>query len=171
MRTLSHDSKITSESLTTVGRSGLALGVRKSTPKPDISSIDALKRALLAAKSISYSDPKRGAASGIQFVRIIERLGIAQEVNAKAQLRNPSLPRLDVEIAITQPAEILAEANLDLVGWLPDELQDYEAFTWVAGITGNSKQPEAAKALIQFLVSPTAAAAIKNTGMETSFRQ
>jgi len=163
---LSDQGKIARGTLVTLARSGLALAVRKGAPKPDLSSVEALKRSLLATKSIAYPDPRRGAASGIQFVHIIEKLGIAQEINAKAKLRSPSLPSPEAEIVITQPAEILAEANLDLVGWLPDELQDYDAFTWVAGITANARQPDAAKALIRFLISPSAAAVIKKRGME-----
>jgi len=65
-----------------------------------------------------------------------------------------------------QPMDILATPSYDLVGWLPDELQDYNAFTWAAGVTANAKEPDAAKALIQFLSSSTAAAVIKKRGME-----
>lgn len=162
---LSAQGKIVRGTVVTLARSGLALAVRKNAPRPDISSVDAFKRALLAAESIAYSDPARGAASGIQFRGIIERLDIAQDVNAKAKLRNPALPRHDVELVITQPAEILAEPNLDLVGWLPDELQDYEAFSWAAGVTADAAEPDAAKTLIQFLSSPTAARIIKKGGM------
>ncbi len=166
LEALSEQGKIARASIITLARSGLALAVRKGAPRPDISSVNALKRSLLAAKSIAYPDPTRGAASGILFRGVIERLGIAQEVNAKAKLRNPSLPQIEAEITITQPAEILAEPNLDLVGWLPGELQDYSAFTWAAGVTANAKEPDAAKALIQFLSSPTAAVVIKKRGME-----
>jgi molybdate transport system substrate-binding protein len=157
--------KIVRGTVVTLARSGLALAVRKNAPRPDISSVDAFKRALLAAESIAYSDPARGAASGIQFREVIERLGIAQDVNAKAKFRSPASPRHDVELVITQPSEILAEPNLDLVGWLPDELQDYEAFSWAAGVTADAAEPDAAKQLIQFLSSPTASRIIQKWGM------
>ena len=163
---LSEQGKIARGSIVTLARSGVAVALRKGAPKPDIGSVDALKRSLLAATSIAYPDPTGGGAVGVHFRGVIERLGIAQEVNAKAKLRNPSLARDEVEIVITQAAEILAEPNLDLVGWLPDELQDYNAFTWAAGVTANAKEPDAAKALIQFLSSPTAAVVIKKRGME-----
>lgn len=159
------EGKIVRGTAVTLARSGLALGVRKNAPKPDISSVDAFKRALLAAESIAYPDPGRGAASGIHFRRVIERLGIAQDVNAKAKFRGPASPRHDVELVITQPAEILAEPNLDLVGWLPDELQDYEAFSWTAGVVAGAVEADAAKKLIQFLSSPVAAPILQDRGM------
>jgi len=166
---LSEQGKIARGSMVTLARSGLALAVRKGAPKPDISSIDGLKRALLAAKSIAYPDPTRGAASGVHFLRVIERLDIAQEVNAKATLTSPSVARDGFDILVSQPAAILQWPNLDLVGWLPDELQDYNAFTWTAAVTADAKEPNAAKALIQFLSSPTAAAVIEKRGMKPAF--
>src|SRR2546427_3215610 len=77
---LSEQGKIARGSIVNLARSGLAAAVRQGAPKPDIGSVETLKRSLLAAKSIAYPDPERGAASGIQFRRIIERLGIAEDV-------------------------------------------------------------------------------------------
>lgn len=165
--------KIARGSIVTLARSGVAVAVRKGAPKPDIISVDAVKRSLLAAKSIAYPDPTSGAAVGVHFRGVIERLGIAQEVNAKAKIYKELsgtyyefVAQEEPEIAIMQPMGILATPSYDLVGWLPDELQDYDAFTWAAGVTANAKEPDAAKALIQFLSSPTAAAVIKKRGME-----
>ena len=174
MEALSEQGKIARGSIVALARSGVGVAVRKGSPKPDISSVDALKRSLLSAKSIAYPDPARGAASGIHFRGVIERLGIAQEVTATAKLIKPPLAGFvaqnEAEIVITQPMEILAVPSLDLVGWLPDELQDYGAFTWAAGVTANAKEPDAAKALIQFLSSPAAGAVIKKRGMEPAAR-
>jgi len=167
---LSERGTITRGSIVNLARSGLAVAVRKGAPKPDISSVDALKSSLLAAKSIAHPNPTRGTASGVHFRGVIERLGITQEINAKAKLTTPPLAQFvaqnEFEILVTQAADILAVPSLDLVGWLPDELQDYDAFTWTAGVTANAKEPDAAKVLIQFLSSPTAAAVIKKRGME-----
>ena len=174
MEALAEQGKIARGTIVPLARSGIAVAVPKGTIKPDISSVDALKRSLLAAKSIAYPDPARGAASGIHFRGVIERLGIAHEVNAKAKLIKPPLAGFvaenEAEIVVTQPMEILAVPSLDLVGWLPDQLQDYAAFTWAAGVTANAKEPDAAKALIQFLSSPAAAAVIKKRGMEPAAR-
>ena len=170
MEALSEQGKIAPGSIVTLARSGVAMAVRKGAPKPDIASADALRRALLAARSIAYPDPARGAASGVHFRGVIERLGIAQEVNAKAKLMQGTFPEFaahdEADIAITQPMEILSEPSYELVGWLPEELQEYKNFTWAAAVTANAKEPDAAKALTQFLASPTAAQVIKKRGME-----
>jgi molybdate transport system substrate-binding protein len=167
---LIRDGKMTSGSNVTVGRSGVAAAVRKGAPKPDIASVDSFKRALLDAQSIAYPVPDTGHASGIHFLMVIERLGIASQVNSKAKLMDGTVAefaaRDSADIVISQPMEILATPGYELIGWLPEELQDREKFTWAAGITTNAKEPEAARALIQFLSSPAAAAAIKKKGME-----
>ena len=138
--------------------------------KPDISSVEAFKQSLIAAKSITYPDPAVGAASGIHFRGVLERLGIAEQVNAKAELFKDTLVEFAVsghaDIAITQPMEILATPGYEFVGWLPPELQDYDKFTWAAGVTANAREPNAAEALVTFLTSPIAAAIIKKKGME-----
>jgi molybdate transport system substrate-binding protein len=157
-------------SVITLAQSGVAVAVRKGAPKPDIRSVAALKRALLTARSIAYPDPGRGAASGIHFRNVIERLGIAQEISAKTKLMKGTLSEFviesEAEIAITQPMEILAEPSYDLVDWLPDELQDFKNFTWAVAVTANAQNLDAAKALTQFLSSPTAAQVIKKRGMK-----
>jgi molybdate transport system substrate-binding protein len=164
------EGKITPGSNVILARSGVAAAVRQGAPKPDISSVEALKRALLATKSVAYPVPDAGHASGIHFRGVIERLGIAKEVDAKAKFIEGTVAEFaahdSADIVISQPMEILATPSYELVGWLPSELQDYEGFTWAAGITTNSKEPAAAKALVQFLTSPVAAAVIKVKGME-----
>lgn len=162
--------KINAGSVVTLARSGVGVAVPKGAAKPDISSVEAFKRSLLAAKSVAYPDPAAGHASGIHFRGVLERLGIAQEVNAKAKLQKrtfaESPPEDHADIGITQPMEILATPGYELVGWLPPELQDYDRFTWAAGVSANAQEPGAAKALVQFLVSPSAAAVIKAKGMQ-----
>jgi len=157
--------------MATIARSGIAVAVPKGAPKPDIGSVEALKRSLLAARSISYPDPAMGHASGIQFRAVLQRLGIADQVNAKARLQKgtfaESLAEDHADLGITQPMEILATPGFELVGWLPAELQDYERFTWAAGVTANAREPAAAEALIRFLSSPAAAAVIRKKGMLT----
>ena len=164
------EGKIVSGSNVTLARSGVAIAVRQGAPKPDIGSVDALKRTLLEAKSIAYPVPDAGHASGLHFAGVIDRLGIAQQVNAKAKFMEGTgaefAARDSAEIIVTQPMEILAMPGYKLVGWLPEELQNREGFTWALGITANAKDPEAARALIGFLSSPPAAAVIKAKGME-----
>lgn len=171
---LAERGKIVPRSVVTLARSGIALAVLKGAPRPDIGSADALKRALLAAGSIAYPDPALGHAGGEHFCVVLERLGIAKEVNAKAKLIKSTLPEFAAEdeaaVVVIQPMEILATPGYDLVGWLPAELQDEEKFTWAAAVTANAKAPHAAKTLIAFLASAAAAAVIKRRGMEPTAR-
>jgi len=106
------EGKIASGSNVILARSGVGAAVRQGAPQPDISSVDALKRTLLAAKSIAYPVPDAGHASGIHFLRVIERLGIAQQVNAKAKFMEGTVAefaaRDSADIVISQPMEILA---------------------------------------------------------------
>jgi molybdate transport system substrate-binding protein len=147
----------------------IGVAVRAGASKPDIGSAEAVKRTLLAAKSIVYTDPTVGGRSGIHFAKVIERLGIASQVRAKSILNDGSLSaelvaRGEAEIAIQFISEIVPVRGAELVGPLPAELQD---ITVVAGaIAKNAGDPEAAKALIDFLISPSAAPAIKAKGME-----
>jgi len=168
--TLREQGKIRPGSVVTLARSGVAVAVRKGATRPDISSVEALTRTLLAARSIAYPDPAAGHASGIHFRGVLDRLGIAAEVNAKARLQKCAFAQCPPEdhgdIGITQPMEILATPGYELVGWLPAELQDYDRFTWAAGVTATAHEPEAARALIRFLASPVAAAVIAKRGME-----
>jgi len=162
--------RIDRASMKTVARSGLAVAVRRGAPKPDIGTVDGFRRALLAARSVSYPDPAQGHAAGAQFSMILEQLGIAREVNAKAKLQkgpfSESPPEDHADLAIAQPTEILLTPEFDLVDLLPEELQDYSRFSWTAALPINPRQPAAAAALIQFLTSSKAALVMKRKGME-----
>ena len=158
--------KISPDSRRTLARCGVGLGVRAGAPKPDISSVDALKRALLAARSICHTT--RGA-SGIHFSSVIERLGIADEVKAKA-VRNEGgligelVVRGEAELAVQQIPELMAVPGLEVVGPLPQELQSISVVT--AGIFTGSKQASAARALLEFLGTPASARVFRSKGLE-----
>jgi molybdate transport system substrate-binding protein len=155
-----------------VARSKIGVAVRKGAPKPDISTPEAFRRALLAAKSVAFSDPARGGASGVTLVKILDRLGIAAEVMAKAKLTvgGPAglvgaiLERGEAEIGVQQIPELVAFDGVDLVGPLPEDLQSPTAY--VAGISANASRAEAAKAVMAFLATPAAAAIVTARGME-----
>jgi molybdate transport system substrate-binding protein len=153
----------------TLARSGLGLAVRAGARRPDISTAEAFRQALLDAKSIVCSDPKGGAASGLAFQKIIAELGIADAVMAKARLNVGSynaefVARGEAEIAIQQIGEILPVQGAELVGPLPPGVQVTTVF--VGAVGANSDDREAARALIAFLASPAAAPAIRQNGME-----
>jgi molybdate transport system substrate-binding protein len=163
--------KIVPGSATVVARSLVALAVPAGAPKPDISSVEALKRALLAAKSIVYPDPTKGGATGIHAARVIERLGITAEMKPRTTLVPGSeyaeiLAKGEAEMGIVQPMVVLGVPGVELVGPLPAELQNTTDFVFLAGVGASAKEAEAAKALIKYLVTPAAARVIKAKGME-----
>lgn len=158
--------KITSASRTDIARSGIGVEVRSGASKPDVSSVEAFKRALLNAKSIAYL---KDVGSGIYVTSLLERLGIAEAI--KSRVTRPEtdvvselVAKGEVELGIVVITQILTTPGVELVGPLPAEIQSYVSFA--AGISASSKEPEAAKDLIKFLTGPIAVAVIKAQGME-----
>ena len=155
-----------------IARSMIGVAVRPGTPRPDISSADAFKRALLGAKSIGMSNPVGGGASGIHLWSVFERLGIAGALKPKttfgpggpAGLIGLYLMRGEVEIGLQQMPELMAVPGVDVVGPVPGEFQDIAIFS--AGIPINANDAETGKALAKFLTTPVATAAIKTKGMQ-----
>jgi molybdate transport system substrate-binding protein len=150
--------------------SPVALAVKSGTPKPDISTPEALKQALLSAKSISYTDPAAGGASGVYFAQLIERLGIAKEVNAKntyppaGGFSGALLLTGQAEIAIQQKPELLHIAGIEIIGQLPGDLNMVTVFA--AGIETTSPNAAAARKLIAFLQSQEAATILRSKGLD-----
>jgi molybdate transport system substrate-binding protein len=159
--------KVIADSRADLARSGIGVAVRAGAPKSDISSLDALKRTLLAAKSIAYSD----SASGVYIQNeMFPRLGIAEAVARKARMI-PAEPvgavvaRGEAEIGFQQMSELKPVAGIDIVGPLPPEMQKkYTVFS--AAVVVGSGEPEGARKLIEFLASPAATPAIRDSGME-----
>jgi len=154
-----------------VGRSFIAVAVRAGATKPDISTLDAFKRTLLAAKSITYSDPPKGGISGVYTARLIERLGLAADLKAKTKLVPPGDGSLveavttgEAQIGIDQLSSLINKPGIDVVGNLPKEA-DVD-IVMAAGVTSASTQPDAAQSLVQFLISPAGAAVVKDNGMQ-----
>src|SRR5258708_1267792 len=163
---LAKQGKVVPDSRVDLVKSPIGIAVKSGAPKPDISSADAIKRALLAAKSIAYSD----SASGVYIsTELFQKLGIADEMKDKAK-KIPATPvaeivaRGDAEIGFQQISEMLPVAGVDIVGPLPADLQKITVFS--AGIATVSKEPDAGKALIKFLASPAARAEIIKSGLE-----
>lgn len=167
---LQKQGKIVVGSRVDIGKVGVGVGVRKGAPKPDISSVDAFKRSLLTAKSITYGDPAHGGASDIYIVQLFDRLGIAAEIKSKTkifpiiELTMEAVARGEIEIVFRQASVIIAAPDLDFVGPLPAAIQTYTLFA--AGIVAGSKQPDVGKALIDFLSSPASVAVLKAKGFE-----
>ncbi len=158
--------KVLPDSRRIFSRCGVGLAVLTGAPKPEIGSVESFKRALLAAKSIAYT---LEGASGIHFSGLIERLGIAREVQAKA-VRQPGglvgelVTAGKAELAIQQIPELMAVPGIDYVGPLPAELQKITVST--AGIFAGSVEPDAARAFLDFLLTPDSARVVKAMGHE-----
>jgi molybdate transport system substrate-binding protein len=164
--------KIVAGSLVDVAHSSLGVAVQKGAPKPDISSVDAFKRAFLAAKSIAVSKPVGGGQSGVHMAKVFEQLGITEAMNAKAKygtggptgLVGLIIDRSEAEIGVQQIAELMAVPGIDFVGPLPGELQCVTPFT--AGIATSASHDGAGRALINFLTTPAAKRVMKIKGLD-----
>ena len=159
----------------TLASTGVSVAVRKGTPKPDIASPDALKRTLLTAKSISYVNPSTGGASGIHFAKVLDRLGIANEMKSKTVFPNPKTPggvgvlvaSGEAEIGVHISVELVSVAGIDIVGPLPGDLQNTVVFA--AAVMASAKDAGVSKALLDFLRTPESVAVIKEKGMEAAY--
>lgn len=161
--------KIVAGSRTDIARVGIGVVVKEGTPRPDISSVEAFKHMLMAAKSVAYIDPKAGGSSGIYLAGLFERLGVADALKAKAVLIHGGavaehVVKGEAEVGVHQISEILPVEGSVLVAPLPKEIQNYT--TYSAGIGTNAKEVAAAKALIAALAGPAAADVIRSKGME-----
>ena len=166
---LVREAKIVGGTATTLARAQIGVAVKKGTPKPDISSVEAFKKALVNAKSVAFADPASGATSGQYLAELVEKLGISAELKPKTRLVTVNVgevvQRGEAEVGL-QPIPLLMEVQgIDIVGPLPAELQSPD-LAYVAGSPFFSEQPVAAKALIDFLADPKAAAVYKAKGLQ-----
>jgi molybdate transport system substrate-binding protein len=148
----------------------VGVAVRPGQRKPDISTPDAVKRMLLAAKSISYPDPAGGAAAGVSFTETLKKLNISEQMQPKIKLAQggaaamAALAKGEVEIGLTFISEIITEPGVESVGALPREISTPTAL--VGFVSAHTKVPAAARALLAYLSSPEAAAVYKARGMQ-----
>jgi molybdate transport system substrate-binding protein len=158
--------KVVAGSRVDIAKSGVGVGVPKDAPKPDISTTEALKKTLLAAKSIGYST----GPSGVYMTGLFEKLGLADQVKDKLR-QTPTgvfvgtiIASREVEIGFQQVSELSNFPGVDYVGPLPADVQNTTVFS--SGIIVDAKEAEAAKTLVKFLTSPEAGSAFKKRGME-----
>src|ERR1700689_4415694 len=167
---LQKQDKIAAGSDVTLASSGVGIAVKAGAPKPDISTPEALKRTLLNAKSIAYSEPSAGGASGVYFAKLLERMGIAEQMKPKTKYPPPGgfsanlLITGEAELAVQQKPELLHVAGTEIVGFLPGDLNLVTHFA--AGITSGCKNTGAAKDLIGFLRMPDSKSAFQAKGLE-----
>jgi len=166
---LQKQGKLLAGSRVEIAQVGFTVFVKKGAPKPDLSSADALKRALLAAKSIAVGDPARGGGASLYTIGLLKRLGISEQVNAKIRLE-PSGTEIaeavangNAELGIGVASDLSLVAGIESVA-LPAEVQNYSLY--VAGINAGSQHVDAAKALIVYLMSSTVKQALSANGFE-----
>jgi molybdate transport system substrate-binding protein len=153
-----------------IAKVGFTVFVKKGAPKPDVGSVDALKRALLAAKSIVLGDPAAGGGAGVYAAGLMQRLELAEEIKARTMLVQSgtevaeAVAKGEVEVGIGVASDAAIVPGLDATP-LPTGAQSYSVY--VAGISSGSKQADAAKALIAFLTSPAVKQALRANGFET----
>ena len=170
IESLVKDGKAVASTSTAIAVTRIGVAVRKGAPKPDISSSEAFKRALLAAKSITHGNPAYGGLSGIHVVKVLERLGIAEQMKPKTVLLNKAglagvfVANGEAEIVIQPIQELVVIPGIDVVGPLPEELQDTVAYA--AAIMTSAKDTTPLRAFIDFLRTPDAKALIKTMGMQ-----
>ena len=174
LQKLESNGKVVPGSLVDIAGISLGVAVRKGAPKPDIGNVEAFKRALLSARSIGYRDPITGSTSGIYTAGLLERLGLAQELKPKLNLDRSEgdvpenvflgVAKGEVEMQIGQITEIIISPGVDLAGPLPGEIQNTTVMA--AGIITASKAPDAAKAFISFISSPSGVDVLKASGFQ-----
>jgi molybdate transport system substrate-binding protein len=156
---------------TDVARTGIGIAVRKGARKPDVSSAEALKRALLDAKSIGHTAPAGGGVTAGHIERVFEKLGIAVQVAPKVKLAaggpdgrvSVLVSSGEAEIGLQLVSELMSNPDVEVIGLLPDELQLIATIS--AGVTTTAKQRDAAKAFIRHLTAPEAMVVYKGKGL------
>ena len=163
--------KLRPDSRLVLARVGIGIVVREGAPLPDISTPDAVRKTMLAARSIAHTDPHGGGFAGAQVVRMFEKLGIAEAVKPKVTLMYAitggvaRVAKGEAEIGLFNISEILPVKGVTLVGPLPPELQSYIVFA--AAIHANSAVPDAAAAYLRFLSEPSSRDAWSKAGFES----
>jgi molybdate transport system substrate-binding protein len=167
---LQRQGKIVVGSRVDTAKVGVGAFVRKGAARPDISSVEAFKSSVLAAKAIAYTDPALVGPAGIYLAGLLERLGIAAEMKPRIKLLSPGPPLYksvaagEIDIGFEQISLILEQPSIEFIGPLPATIQNYTLFA--AGVVAGSKQAEAGKALTEFLSSPGSVAIMKAKGGE-----
>ncbi len=160
------DGKIAAGSRVDLVKSGVGVAVKAGAPKPDIASSDAVKKALLDAKSVGMST----GPSGVYLQSMFVKLGIADQAKAKTRQTAPGVPVAslirsgDAEIGFQQVSELIHESGISYIGPLPADIQSITVFS--GGIHSGAKQADAAKALVKFITAPAAVPVIKKHGLE-----
>lgn len=161
---LARDGRIATGSVTDIARSAIGVAVRAGAPRPDISTVDAFKRAVLQALSVTYSD----GPSGLYIAGLMERLGLAEAIKSKTKLTTGPVAELlargEAELGLQQIVAILPVKGADLVGPLPSELQNI--IVYAAGLSSAAANGAASQSFIEFMATPEVARIVRAKGLE-----
>ena len=166
--TLSRAGMVAPASRTPLAQVGVAVCIKAGSPPPDISTVDAFKRAMLAAKSIAYIDPASGGSSGIYLDQLFVKLGIADQIRPKAKLKQGGrvadlVASGEAELGIQQMSELMSTKGVTLVGPLPPQIQNVTTYT--AAVSSKTSDATAARALLHWLNGPQSAPVLREKGM------
>ncbi len=167
--TLEKDGRLVAATRADVANSLLGVAVKTGAAAPDISTPEAFKKAVLAARSISYPDPALGATSGIYIESLFTRLGIAEDAKRKASVKPigaqvaAAVASGDIELGLTFLSELVPNRGVKIVGPFPDPIQNPTLYT--AGVMSDSANAQAARAFVAFITSPAAGAALEAAGV------
>jgi molybdate transport system substrate-binding protein len=168
---LSKQGKTVAATTTDIARTSIGVAVKSGAPKPDVSSEDAFKRTLIAAKSITYT---KDSQTGVYLTRELERIGVMDAIKDKLILQpggamtTPAVAKGEAELGVVLVSDILGTPGVDLVAPLPASLQNY--VTQTAAVGASAQQPASSAALIKYLASPAAGAVFKAKGFEPAGR-
>src|SRR5262245_2807313 len=170
MDALEKESRIIPGTRVDLARGLIGVGMRPGTKAPDLSSAEAFKKAMLAAKSVSYVDPKAGGTSGTYIAGLFQKMGIAQDMQKKTVFRNQgsevadAIAKGDAEIGITFTSEMITNKGVKLAGTLPDAIQLPTIYSGAVPV--GAPNPDAARAFLQAMKAPAGVAAIKEAGLD-----
>jgi molybdate transport system substrate-binding protein len=174
LQTLEKAGTLIAGSIVVIGRSPVALAVRQGATKPDIGSVEAFKKTLLAANSIAYTDPASGGTSGIHIEKVLHDLGIFDEIKSKIRpvTGQPGAPpavgeavaRGEAELGLQPISELANIPGIEIVGPLPEQLQTPD-LTYAAGLPSAGRERDAGAAFVKFLASPVGEAVVKAKGL------
>ncbi len=165
------NNKIVAGTRMPIAHSGIGVEVRAGAPKPDISTVDAFKRALLNAKSIGYL--KQEGTSGAYLAGLFDRMGISEAIKSKVirpdnDIVSELVAKGEIELGMVVITQIMTTPGVELVGPIPQELQSY--VRWIGGVSASSAAPDVARDLIRFLTGPRALPVLKAQGMDPRLR-
>jgi len=170
MDALQKENRIMQGTRVNLGRAVIGVSVRAGAAAPDISSVDAFKKTLLSVRSVSYVDPKAGGTSGTYMAGLLQRMGIADQVNKKAVFRDQgsrvadAVAKGDAEIGITFTSEMMPNKGVKVIGLLPEEIQN--ATVYAAAIPVGAENVDVARVFLKEFNTQAAEAAIRKAGLE-----